>query len=218
MTSPTTTVRPISPKGLLATRLAAVSLWGTGLFVLTQLALHGLSLEFDPATRFMSEYVHGSYGYLFSVGLVALGAGSLALAAALGRSLPVGWPTRIGLLLLVVWGLGVIVAGVVPLDRGVEPVTTAGMVHLIASMAAFTAFVVGSIVLSLRLRRAARWHRMARPALVVAVLVLLAFLTSIDPPEAVLGLTQRVFIALCAVWLAVVAAGLRSVVRTEGQA
>jgi hypothetical protein len=129
------------------------------------LLLHLLSPEFNPATRFISEYALGTYGYLLTLGFVALGLGSIFLVMVLLQvesTHGIAWKT--GLLLLSLWGLGVIADGFFPIDQGVEPVTMSGEIHLMAAMIAFLSLMISSLLLSLQFLKKPSFQKIARPS------------------------------------------------------
>ena len=63
-----------------------VALSGVAVFALAILALHFLQPALSPRDEAVSYYVHGRHGWLLTIGLIALGTGSLALTAALVRA------------------------------------------------------------------------------------------------------------------------------------
>lgn len=58
---------------------------GIGLFVATIGALHFLQPNLNPLDEAMSYYVHGSQGWLLTIGLIGLGIASLAITRALAN-------------------------------------------------------------------------------------------------------------------------------------
>ncbi len=182
--------------------LATLSAGGVLCFFLIVLLLHLLSPEFDPRTRFISEYDHSPYGYLLTSAFFALGLGSICLVAALlNLESSQGVGRKAGLALLAVWSIGIIADGIFPLDPGVEPVTTAGTVHLMAAMISFISLMVASLLLSLDFRKRDYFRKMSRPALVLVGLICLSFMIGNIPDPATQGLTQRLFVLFCLGWL-----------------
>jgi MFS family permease len=174
-----------------------------GFIVLTAL-LHILRPDFDPARHQLSEYAIGPYGNLFSIALMSLGAGSLALWAGLSAALRPTRTSRIGVGLLLVWSMGALVAGVFPTDPGGIPVSVNGIIHGLAASIAFFSAVIGAVVLAIHLRTDPHWAAVRWLMLVLAVLAmfLLGFL---GLPDALRGAGERVFVTAVVAWLCIVA-------------
>jgi len=49
-----------------AARIASIAIVGISYFLTTVIALHFLRPDYDPASRFVSEYAVGSYGFLMT--------------------------------------------------------------------------------------------------------------------------------------------------------
>jgi hypothetical membrane protein len=190
---------------------ALLSIIGTVTFAGVVLLLHLLSPEFDPTTRFISEYGLGPYGYLLTIGFLALGIGSIFLVAALSCLENTGeFMWKSGLVLLTIWGLSVTLDGIFPIDKGVQPVTRSGEIHLMAAMIAFLSLMIASLLLSLSFRRMPSWKRMVPTALLLVVLIVVLFAISAILDTVLQGLTQRLFVLACLAWLLYVARGVRS--------
>jgi hypothetical membrane protein len=175
-------------------------------FTVAVVLLHLLSPDFDPRSRFISEYVHSGHGYLLSSGFLALGIGSILLVWVLLRlesRHAIGW--KVGLVLLAIWGIAVFMDGVFPIDAGVAPVSSSGQIHMIAAMVAFLSLMIASLILSLGFRKKAHLQKLARPALVLVALIYLSFILTNLPDPSIQGLTQRLFVLFCLAWLLLVA-------------
>lgn len=117
-------------------------------------------------------------------------------------------PTRqgsTGIVLLVIGGIGVVMAGVFPW-RMVDGVPTETPPHVVGAVMTFAATGLGLIVFSRRMVADPRWRDLATYTMYSGIAVLLLFVTvgffAIDdgaPLHAWAGLIQRV---LCAVWFA----------------
>jgi hypothetical protein len=210
-----------------ARRLAALGVAGLGCFVLLEAVLHVLQSDFDPLSRTVSEYAHGRYGWLTQVASFGLGAGSLAVVAALNRATrPV--PSRSGTVLLVVWSAAVMVAAVFPsdlIDLTTETrLSVSGAVHTLAVLVALPSFAVGAPLLTRGLRQCPGWRPFIRPVEVLAVIsvvglaafVVTAILTATGATRALLGLGERILLASYLGWLLVVALRCATGWRTGG--
>jgi hypothetical membrane protein len=161
-------------------------------FVIVVAILHLLHPEYDPRFWFMSGYAMASYGWLMSTNFVALGTALLLVGAALLGSHPATLGGRLGSGLLVVAGVFVYLAGVFK----------DSLPHLLAGAVAFPSMVMGVLLLSWSFRQAAGWRRIFPLALLIALVMLAAFLLmagEIGMP----GVEQRVFIFLLLVWLSI---------------
>jgi hypothetical protein len=193
------------------------ALLGIATFALAVVALHLLQPELDPRDEAVSYYVHGRFGWVLTVGLLALGAASLALVVALAR---IARGARAGLWLLGVWAVGAMLGGVFEADprgRWDQPPSIAGMIHGSAALFAFVALPTAALALRRPLRSQAEWRGSASllTALGIGAAVsLVLFAGSLAPvfvrpgPPLLLGLTERVLLASYSAWLAVVALGM----------
>ena len=202
--------------------LAYLSLLGNGCFVTAVIALHLLQPGLSPLHEAVSYYVHGAHGWLLTLGLLAWGLGSVALLAGLAVTTK-GIAGKTVLSGLAIWSLGVLLGGVFPADppgRWDSPPSTAGLIHGNAALLAFVALPISALVLARRLRRSPEWHRVAGMLYVVAVasgLSLLGFFMSLVPviispgPPKLIGLTERVLLAVYVAWLGVAAIGILNI-------
>jgi hypothetical membrane protein len=208
------TVWAIQPGAV--TKLARTALVGLGLFTVTVVSLHFLQPDLKPLDEAISYYVHGSHGWLLTVGLVGLGIASLAITLALVRTIE-GPGARPGRWFLAVWGLGALLGGVFPADppgQWDKPPTLAGMIHGNAALVAILALPVAALLLGRSFRRDARWRPTARFLSLLAwaaALSLIAFAASLIPvfvrpgPPILFGLTERILFTIYVAWLALVA-------------
>jgi hypothetical protein len=166
----------------------------------------------------MSYYVHGAHGWLLTVALLSIGAGSLALTAGLATLIQ-GKLARLGLCLLAVWGIGTILGGIYSADppgNWDRPPTVAGAIHGIAAIVALTAFPPAAVLISRSVRKARvnGIDRLHTALAVASVVSFIAFFGSLFPvflrpgPPVLLGLTERILLAAYAAWIGVAAVGL----------
>jgi hypothetical membrane protein len=192
---------------------------GVSVFVMVVIALHILQPGLDPRTEAVSYYVHGPFGWLLTVGLIALGIGSLSLVVGLVRTLVGRWAGT-GRWLVCIWGAGVLLGGVFradPAGHWNEPPSLAGMIHGNAAMLAFMALPIGALFLARTFQQDERWRREARllrGLAFAAGMSLILFMASLVPvfvrpgPPVLLGLSERVLLAVYAGWLAAVGVGI----------
>jgi hypothetical protein len=199
--------------------LGYAAVGGVAVFAAAVVALHVAQPALDPRTEAVSYYVHGRAGALLTVGLLSWGVASLALVLGLAKTLA-GPRAVAGRWLLGVWGAGVLLGGIFPADPAGQwdkPPSLAGMIHGQAAMIAFLVFPIGALLLARTFRADARWsadatlyHRLA----VASALSLALFFASLVPvfirpgPPILLGLTERVLLAVYSAWIAVVGMGI----------
>ena len=201
-----------------------LAIGGVAVFVVAVLALHILQPSLDPRDEAVSYYVHGPFGWLLTVGLIAMGVGSLSLVFGLVGALGGRW-ARTGRWLVGVWGAGVLLGGVFRADppgHWSEPPSLAGMIHGNAAMLAFVALPLGALCLASAFRHDERWRREARVLLSLAVaagISLVLFMASLVPvfvrpgPPILLGVSERVLLTVYAGWLVVVGVAITRHIR-----
>jgi|SRR5450755_511000 Protein of unknown function (DUF998) len=130
---------------------AWLSLLGSGCVFLTVLLLHFTQPDLNPLSRLVSEYALGKQGWLLTVALMSFAVSALALAGALAVTSN-AIRLRIGIVLLVIWGLCAIFAALFHTDpippRG--PLSLSGTIHTIAANIGFFS-LTGAIL-------ACSWH------------------------------------------------------------
>ena len=138
--------------------LGRVAKGGCVLFVVAVLGLHAAQPELSPLTDAVSYYAHGRHGALLTVGLAALGVGSLGLSALLscaraGRAAS-GGVALWGACLACCWERS---SPADPRGSWSGPPSGAGLVHATAAMVGFLALPCAAIL------RAVRSHRSCWP-------------------------------------------------------
>jgi hypothetical protein len=184
---------------------------GLVLFTLSTLLMHVVQADLSARDDALSYYMNGELGWVFGLGLVALGAGSIALVAAITGVLGVSG-TRAGRWLLALWGIGAVIGGIFPPDpmgHWDQPPSISGMIHGGAAMVAFLAFPIAALLLSGPLGRfsgSAFLHRILTGTAVASLAALLIFFVCLAPvfsnrPPFLLGLVERVLIVSYMAWI-----------------
>lgn len=136
-------VRPRAAR--LTKQCIVVAAFGVSAFVALNIALQLIQGGDEPHRHPVGQLVHGRYGWLFSISMVALGLGSLALALAL-RPLVDAAPSRLGLGFLVVWSIGCLLVAAAPAQPLGEVATTpSGTIHGVSIATVFAAITLASI-------------------------------------------------------------------------
>jgi hypothetical protein len=191
--------------------LATISIIGTAIFVALIAALHFVS-DIDPIQRPTSEYAVGPAGYLMTLAFVALSVSTWALVMGLGRDLSEPARSRLGLGLLGVFGIGVLVAAIFPIDPEGAPQTLHGTIHSINGPLTFLSLVVGTNQVSRKLKHDERWQPIHRFASVLALIMIPEFIAGgmAAARETGAGIAQRLLVVTFAVWFLLMAMRLRS--------
>lgn len=182
----------VSPRRLatIAAIAAVLDLAVLGLF-------HLVRPDVDPLLQPTSVYVHGAFGFFSPIATAAVGLGALALAGALKKA-------RSGAVVLAIFGVAKVLQAFFPIDQQ-DTSTTGGVLHDVLGNIAFFAFPIAVGLLTRTLRE--RWT-FASPAAVLVIVTtgLLLLGESID--LGMYGLLQRVYLAMCSLWMLAAAAAL----------
>lgn len=200
-----------SLSGMKSSNFGAVAVVGTSYFLVVIVAMHFLSPDISPVDRPTSEYATGPFGYLMTSGFAALSIATWSLVVGLWRDLPDSGIHRIGLIALGVFGVGLLVAAIFPIDPEGAASTTAGTVHRFNGPIAFFGLTVGANLTTAGFREAARWRSVFRSASVLALLMIPLFIAGgvTNAREVGAGIAQRIFIVTFTTWYLVVATRLR---------
>ncbi|WP_043636031.1 DUF998 domain-containing protein [Nonomuraea candida] len=186
------------------------SLTGFAIAILSFVMSDVINRGYDPVDETISRYVNLPHGWLVTVGLLGLAAGSAALAA---RTAGSGW----GRGLLWLWAGCALIAAIFPADppgNWSNP-SLSESVHGVAAWVGLLALAIAIVGLTLRWRREPAWAPRARALTVLAWASSVAFLLFVVAMAdamafthtAPLGLAERVLLGLNLVWLALAATG-----------
>lgn len=204
-----------SPQRLVASPLAArLAAALVSAFLILLGLLHVVEPEFAPSHRLISEYSLGPHGWLMRLAFFSLGGGVLALTAALRPALA-RTPTA-GLMVI---GVALIGAGIFNTEPLTDPhETPAHQIHRVCGALVILGFPIVATMVARGLARAPQWA--SARGLVVGVTVLawlglVGFLGAVQllgrPPEAAVGVPNRLMMIADSLWLVTVA---RSVIST----
>jgi hypothetical protein len=208
-----------------AARYASVTVIAVALYAAIDLTLVFLRPQFSILYNAESDYgSHGSWAWLMDLNFLLRCVLSLAAIAALseieaGRRRSTGF--RVGLVLVGVWAVGSGLLAFFPDDPVGTPTHGSGQVHLAIAGIALPAVLVGTILISMALRREPFWRPVARPmavlswgAIVPMLLLLHTHLRRHQPG----GLYEKVFLGMELLWLALVAARILVAARESAAA
>lgn len=183
-------------------RSATIALLGIAYFFIVDITLYVLKPGYELILASAGDYDVGSYGLLVASAFFGLGLGSLALVIGLFQGVSRSGRSWIGLLLLGIWGAGMLIAGIFPASNagstvphmttvriaGIFPVeveaypdTRFGWIHLLAMLWSFFSLTLATILLSWRFKQDENWHRFHRLALILALVTLAASLLFFPP-------------------------------------
>lgn len=194
--------------------IATITIAGAIYFAGIVVALHFLRADYDPIAMTTSHYAVGPYGFLMSSAFLGMSLASLALTIGLYFGMSPPRRTRFGLGLLAIWGVGVLVAMIFPIDLPGAPQTISGTIHRINGPTIFLGVTAGATLVTLRSRQDEKWRPIYRPALALSLVMLAAFVgtfLSVVAEAGLGGLTQRVFLTALVTWMVLMAVRLRSV-------
>jgi hypothetical membrane protein len=180
-------------------------------FIITVVA-GGIRSDYSHVHNFISELgaVGSEHAALMNVGgFMAGGALIASLGPALYRLLPRAHLTTVGSVLVLLFGLGVALSGVVSCDMGCPQGTgsTANAFHNTIAPLAFLCLITASVILGLKWRSDSQLRNLASYSIATGVigLVLLGTLASSLESRELTGLWQRLLLLVLFSWCVVVA-------------
>jgi hypothetical protein len=193
--------------------LATLAIVGQLVFAASALLLPIWS-EYRLVGDNISELALGRYGSVQSAAFLGVGFGTLGLAFTI-RQLTVGSRgSLVGSLLVAVYGAGAILCAVFPTDRIDSPVdlsslSASGGIHILVTGVSFVCAIVGMFVLTRTLTRDDRWRSFPRWSVCFPAAGLVLFFLQTQGP--LVGLMQRLLVAMPTAWLILVALEARSI-------
>lgn len=188
--------------------LAMVAIAGLAFFVIVAMLLPLFS-EYTFVSNFISELALGRFGFVQTLAFFAAGLGSLALALGISQATTDSWGARLGSSLVGLWAVGLILAGIFPIDAGGQPATVSGGVHFVVATVSVLFLVLGIFALFWTFKREARWRSFRSVSLVLGVSAVIMFLAvgAAQGSEWV-GIIQRIFFGVLFLWLILAAVRL----------
>ncbi len=158
---------------------ATIALIGFAYFVIAVVALYFLNPAYDLISSFEGNYDLASYELLIASTFFGLGLGSLALMIGLYQTTSRSAGSWISLLLIGIWSVGILIAGIFPANEGgstvphmttaflagifpveVEayPETTLSFIHILAILGALFSLSLAAMLLSWRFKHEEKWR------------------------------------------------------------
>lgn len=197
---------------------AVAGLFAAPFYLVLITTLGALEPGFSHLTTPMSLLggVPGGRGLIFNLGVATTGVLIIIFGIGLWRQLPARIPTRIGFGLVVLGGLGLIVAGYFHCNEGCRNILTepdlVGRLHLITSLLAGMGTALAPFFFSVAMRHSNNWQSYALPTLLVAILANLPGITfwltifTGYRLESIEGLIQRLGFIIVLIWIFFIAA------------
>jgi hypothetical membrane protein len=188
--------------------LARLTLAGVAIYVAIDVLLAFLRPAYSLLYNAESDYGRGPWYWVMDLNFLLRCALSLAIAAALYRTVRIDGRTRAGLALLVTWAVCSGLLAFFADDPEGAPRTGSGVVHLVLAFIAFTAITIGAILISASLMSDPAWRRAAPMLLAISVAAALAYLLLGAPHKhyhAPGGLYERIFLGLELLWTVIAA-------------
>ena len=195
--------------------LTTLALIGIAYFLVVIVTLHFLRPDLNPISRPTSEYAVGPYAFLMTTAFLSMSIASLSLVIALYKGMSSSVRSRTGLILLGVWGVGVLVAMSFPIDPEGAGQTTTGIIHRINGPLTFLSLTIGTVLVSKSFSRDKNWQPIYRSARSLSVVLLVMFIitgVNIAAHSGFEGLCQRVFLITFATWFILTTLHLRSTI------
>ena len=194
--------------------LALLAIVGMVYYLSSVVAAHLLRPDIDPVSEPVSNYAVGPYGFFVSIAIFSLGVGSLALALGLRLGIAPPGRSRVGLLLLALYGVGQLGVALFSIDAE-SAQTTTGLVHNIAGNISFFCFPPAVILLSMGMGKDRRWRSLKRLALALSLAVLVGAILVLASANVVggFGIAQRLFLLATVLWMLLAAIRLRTTSR-----
>jgi len=196
-------------------QLTTLALICIAYFVIVIILLHFLRPDLNPLSRPTSEYAVGEYGFLMSTAFFSMSVASFSLLIGLYKGISKPAQSRIGLILLGIWGTGVLVAMMFPINREGTDLTTVNIIHRTNGPLIFLCLSVGAVLISRRVRLDDKWRPFYHTALTLSLIMLaLFFITgaNIATKSGFEGLCQRTFLLVFVTWFISMNLHLRSTI------
>jgi hypothetical protein len=190
---------------------ASIALVGSISFALLIFVLHFLRPDLDPLIYPTSRYAVGPYGFLMTAAFFSMSVASFALVVGLSHDVPAAVRSPVGLTLFGLWGIGVLVAMIFPMDAEGAAETLAGTIHDVSGPLAFLCMSSGVFLISQRFQQDDKWRPFYRTALFLSLLIWAGFIAtflSFVIQSGYLGVFQRFTLALLVTWMILTASRL----------
>jgi hypothetical protein len=192
--------------------LTTISILAVSCFAILIIILHFLRPDINSIQRPTSEYAVGKYGYLMTIAFFCMSLATFMLVISLNKGIAPAAKSLPGLILLVIWAIGVLIAMIFPIDPEGAPVTTAGKIHATDGPLAFLSLTIGTILVSARFKHDNNMRLVYRTAISLSLSMLLLFISvaiNFATNAGYGGILQRIFLTVVVIWFILNATRLR---------
>jgi hypothetical protein len=211
-------------------RAASWTVGAASLSLFLILLLHFLKPELSPSWRMVSEYSIGNMGWVMKLAFFSWAVSCFALFRVI-RSQVTSVAGKTGLVLLVIVGISLIMAGLFDMDPVTatkEELTTHGHLHGVAAMMGIPVLPVAAILITISLLRNGNWAPAHRPitysahftwiSFVLMMVIMFITLGKTEgkfSPEVVIGWPNRILILAYCLWIITVARQARKLKQVQ---
>ena len=182
-------------------KTALASLYGHLLFLFVFILMHFLRPDKSYLKNFTSEYAVGDFGWLMTLGFLGVVTGALFIIIGLLLHFK---PSKISIITLSLWCLGMLLAALFKTDVPVEKTTVKGLIHGFAALLAFINLGIAMIAWGFIFNRNNNWKDIAKQSCFFGVMSIVLFVIFFMSPPSFRGLTQRMLIVWDMLWLLLV--------------
>jgi hypothetical protein len=189
-----------------------IAMAGFIFFLAVLFIMHLIHPEFTISDHFISEYVIGEYGWLLNFAFIGNLIGSIALIITVYCSYPPPYRSNIS---LVFYGIATlaILTNFFPVDPAGKSTTVSGYIHNLGGFFGGIAGLVFFLIHSIRLYSFGLLRGFSRILLYLAILGCILFIAVMIVAahmDAIVGIAQRIYIAVMMGWLIIAANGIRT--------
>jgi len=196
-------------------QLTTLALICIAYFVFAIAILHFLRPDVNPISRPTSEYAVGDYGYFMTTAFFSMNVASISLLIGLYKGVPLSAQSRIGLVFLGIWGVGLLVAMSFPINPEGTELTTNSIIHRINGPLTFLSLTISTVLISRRFKRDESWQSFYHSARTLSLIMLVIFIiTAVNfaAKTGFEGLCQRTFLVIFITWFILTTLHLRSTI------
>jgi hypothetical protein len=194
--------------------LALIAIGGIVYFFGAVVVLHFFRPDYNPNNHAVSNYAVGPYGYLMTAAFYVLALSVFAVALGLIGIIALTNLSRIAILFLCLASIGMVVMGIFPGDVHAlhPPATITGVIHWTAAGISFLSIMIAAFLLSSSFKSDERLHVFQRICFILALAMVGALLLyGVLALVGWIGIGQRIYLAVCLLWLLVLAGWMWSV-------
>jgi len=199
-------------------RLANITIAGIAYYIIVVILLHFLRPDVNPLNQLTNDYAYGPFSFLMITAYFGMSLGSLALVIGLNRGVSRQARSLFGLILMGVWAVGLLIAGIIPLFPNLAQQNIAEKIYQINGPLHVVSLVIGAILISWRLKQDDYWRSSYAMLLILSIIMVVLFIgvgIATATGSVIKGLGQRLFLASALTWLSLTSARLRSIATVQ---